>query len=491
MIHARFGPVAQLVEHRLCKAGVWGSNPHWSTILRSDCVGATDGRPSMIDIAYLRMLRCVLAAFFVCAAFIPTVVFAAHGESAPISVRQMDGTTTTFNLWAKDLIGGWSVATGDLGTDGVKEIVLGNGLGREPRVTVYRQDGTEIGSFLVYASTMGSGVNVNVCDLTGDGLNEIITSPQRGGGPHIRVFDRFGKALDGGGMFAYAESFRGGVNLACGNLDEQIGDELVTLPAAGGGPHVRIWKWNDNNLSMKNEWFAFSKETNNGLIGVVHDQKLSLTTQRPLVQPVIRTYVIHSLPTLTKESLYKIYSRGVTSLVLVDDHLRLATESPSGWLDLENNSWTSVQSLHDSITGTSTVTVPTRPNFSDSTEEEKIVIDLSKQRLMAYEFGILTNSFHISSAKKPWITPVGIHQITAKKPLVHYAWFYGSGSAQNYDLGWVPFNLQFAPHLFVHYAPWHNNFGHPMSHGCVNVALDTMKWLYEWADEKIPVEIVE
>ncbi len=430
-------------------------------------------------------------AVFVFALLVPTIAMAAHDESASISVKQMDGTTATFNLSAKDLIGGWSVATGDLGMDKIEEIVLGNGLGREPRVTVLRQDGTEIGSFLAYAQTMGSGVNVVICDLTGDGLNEIITSPQRGGGPHIRVFDRFGKAIDQGGMFAYAPLFRGGVNLACGNLDGQIDDELVTLPAAGGGSHVRIWKWKDDDLTMENEWFVFPKETKNGLVGVVRDQQLTLTTQRPFAQPVVRTYVIHSLPTLTQETKYQISALGVNSIVVENDQTRLATEFPNGWLDVDKNIWTPVQSLYDSIAGTSTVTVPTRPNFSKRNEEKWIVIDLSEQRLSAYEFGILTNSFLISSAKKPWITPTGIHQITAKKPLVHYAWFYGSDSTQNYDLGWVQFNLQFAPHLYIHYAPWHNNFGHPMSHGCVNVALDTMKWLYEWAEEKISVEIIE
>jgi lipoprotein-anchoring transpeptidase ErfK/SrfK len=33
----------------------------------------------------------------------------------------------------------------------------------------------------------------------------------------------------------------------------------------------------------------------------------------------------------------------------------------------------------------------------------------------------------------------------------------------------------------LHGAYWHNNFGHPMSHGCVNLPVDVSKWMFEWA----------
>jgi lipoprotein-anchoring transpeptidase ErfK/SrfK len=75
---------------------------------------------------------------------------------------------------------------------------------------------------------------------------------------------------------------------------------------------------------------------------------------------------------------------------------------------------------------------------------------------------------------------LGEHPILAKVPLVHYA---GGTGADAYDLGWVPYNLRFYTHIYIHYAPWHNNFGHVMSHGCVNVSLDNMKWIYDWSDE--------
>ena len=126
--------------------------------------------------------------------------------------------------------------------------------------------------------------------------------------------------------------------------------------------------------------------------------------------------------------------------------------------------------------------------FDETTIEQRIEVDVSEQRLYAFERGIMRNSFLISSGKNN-ATPLGTHNVLAKLPLVHYAWFYGDGSPKNYDLGWIPYNLRFAPHIYIHYAPWHNNFGHPMSRGCVNVNLANMQWVYAWSQEGTIVEI--
>ena len=117
-----------------------------------------------------------------------------------------------------------------------------------------------------------------------------------------------------------------------------------------------------------------------------------------------------------------------------------------------------------------------------------IQVDLSDQRLFAYEQGRLAKSFLVSTGLRN-STPLGIHSVLAKIPYVHYRWFYGPNNPSNYDLGLVQYNLRFYPHIYIHYAYWHDNFGYPMSRGCVNVNFENMKWIYEWAQEKIPVEI--
>ena len=171
-------------------------------------------------------MRILVLMVFRSCCFPERTALASHPQT--VTIRSFDGKVN-FDFPVSNDVGGISLALADLGNDGVSEIIVGAGLGSEPRVTVLRQDGSQIGSFLPYAPTLGVGINVIACDLTGDGVNEIITSPQRGGGPHIRVFNAMGEAIDNGSFFAYEKSFRGGVNLACGDLIETR-VELVTMP---------------------------------------------------------------------------------------------------------------------------------------------------------------------------------------------------------------------------------------------------------------------
>ena len=56
-------------------------------------------------------------------------------------------------------------------------------------------------------------------------------------------------------------------------------------------------------------------------------------------------------------------------------------------------------------------------------------------------------------------------------------------SDQYYDLPGVPWNLYFTEYgAVIHGAYWHDNFGQPSSHGCVNLPIDEARKLYLWAD---------
>ena len=50
-----------------------------------------------------------------------------------------------------------------------------------------------------------------------------------------------------------------------------------------------------------------------------------------------------------------------------------------------------------------------------------------------------------------------------------------------YYLPDVPWVMYFYEGYGLHGTYWHNNFGHPMSHGCVNLPTPEAKWLYDWA----------
>ncbi len=124
-------------------------------------------------------------------------------------------------------------------------------------------------------------------------------------------------------------------------------------------------------------------------------------------------------------------------------------------------------------------------------EPKSISVDITEQRLRAYEYGREVKSFLVSTGEKRFPTPLGSFSVLAKVPEVIYRWSYGPDHPDNYDLGLTPWNLRIMPHIYIHYAPWHNNFGRRVSHGCINVNLANIRWTYDWAEVGVPVDIME
>lgn len=103
-----------------------------------------------------------------------------------------------------------------------------------------------------------------------------------------------------------------------------------------------------------------------------------------------------------------------------------------------------------------------------------IDIDLSEQRTYAYEGSQVVNSFVVSTGT--WRTPT----VTGRfKIYVKYR--YADMSGPGYYLADVPFVMYFYKGYGLHGTYWHNNFGTPMSHGCVNLRNDDARWLFNWA----------
>lgn len=433
--------------------------------------------------------------FTILAGFIPRPVSSYHTPYLTVSIYEQDGTLqSSFSVPTANEVGGAKIVAEDLGTDGIPEIVIGNGLGNEPRVSLYRTDGSLIDSFLAYDQGMGTGITVDVCDVDGDGAKEIVTGTQYGGGPQVGIWGYNGYGWEvSARFFAYDELFRGGVNVSCGDLNGDGMEELITNPGPTGGPHVKIWESQNNKLVLAEEFFPFAQEEAGGIVSTVHDEKLFVALQKTSGARVVKEYLIHSSPTLNDVHENSLLQS--SSLFFVNDELTMSALD-DGYIvgstvfvaDVPFGSVSADAADSDGDGDDEIFTIGDRPLF-DSTAQTRIEIDLSEQRLYAYEDGILANSFLISSARSPWTTPVGEHSVLAKLPYVDYTWSYGAGNPENYSLGLVPYNLRIYPHIYIHYAYWHNNFGHPMSHGCVNVNLENMKWIYDWADVGIPVEV--
>jgi len=109
--------------------------------------------------------------------------------------------------------------------------------------------------------------------------------------------------------------------------------------------------------------------------------------------------------------------------------------------------------------------------------DKLIKVDLVTQHLYYYFGDKLFGDFPISSGISSMPTPVGEFTILDKVPLKHY------GGA-NFDYPNTKWNLHFTTgqyRYYIHGAYWHNNFGKPMSHGCVNVSYENMEPLYWWS----------
>lgn len=114
---------------------------------------------------------------------------------------------------------------------------------------------------------------------------------------------------------------------------------------------------------------------------------------------------------------------------------------------------------------------------------KRIDIDLGEQRLRYYygEFGE-QGGFLVSTARRGYRTPTGTFQVTRKLPMHVYR---GPG----YYYPNAKWNLKFLPGYYIHGAYWHNNFGRPMSHGCVNAPYKDIEKLYEFAEVGTAVTI--
>lgn len=166
----------------------------------------------------------------------------------------------TVNPFAPGYKGAVSLATADINGDGKYEIIVGAGAGGGPQVRVFDLNGKARLNFFAYDKNFRGGVNVAAGDLDNDGRAEIITGAGYGGGPHVRFFNDKGEVT--GSFFAYDKNFRGGVNVAAGDVDSDNRAEIITGAGAGGGPHVRIF---DRSGLALYGFFAFDNSYRGGV----------------------------------------------------------------------------------------------------------------------------------------------------------------------------------------------------------------------------------
>ncbi len=134
-------------------------------------------------------------------------------------------------------------------------------------------------------------------------------------------------------------------------------------------------------------------------------------------------------------------------------------------------------------TPTPTTTPTPRPNVSWTYSEDHtdladegrwIDVDLSAQRVTAYQGASPVRTFMVSTGTAAHPTVTGQFRVYVKLVATDMA---GPG----YYLPDVPYTMYFYRGYALHGTYWHNNFGTPMSHGCVNLSIPDAQWLFNFA----------
>ncbi|WP_119069604.1 L,D-transpeptidase family protein [Aggregatilinea lenta] len=140
------------------------------------------------------------------------------------------------------------------------------------------------------------------------------------------------------------------------------------------------------------------------------------------------------------------------------------------------------QELVIPATGEYTPTAAEAPTPS-TTSGKAIVVSTQEQRIYAYENGQLVHSHLASTGLPDTPTVLGDYKIYVK-------YVADDMSGPDYYLPQVPYTMYFYQGYGIHGTYWHNSFGRPMSHGCVNLPTAEAKWFFDWAEVGTPVRVI-
>lgn len=193
--------------------------------------------------------------------------------------------------------------------------------------------------------------------------------------------------------------------------------------------------------------------------------------------PGIEFKEIHNLRVGTVLAVDKLYIQNneVWYHIKKDEWIRYPERMPGEWfVAAEFTKWID----YDEVGGPAEISANTV-----STSSKKIIVDLSLQKIYAYEEDELKFEALVSTGIDGTRTPRGEFIVFRKLPSRYMQGPIPGISTKEFDLPGVPWNLYFTEQgATIHGTYWHNNFGKKWSNGCVNLPTTTARALYEWAE---------
>lgn len=170
----------------------------------------------------------------------------------------------SFFAFDSNFRGGVNVGAGDINQDGSIDIVVAAGAGGGPEVRVFNGATLAvISQWYAYESSFSGGVTVAVGDLGDDGVFEVVTGAGSGGSPLVKVFNANTGAFITQ-LLAYADSFKGGISVGINDGDGNGTLDIITGAGPGGGPQVNAFDYPTLDLL-----FSFYSGNSSNTKGVV------------------------------------------------------------------------------------------------------------------------------------------------------------------------------------------------------------------------------
>ncbi|MFM2430263.1 MAG: hypothetical protein RLZZ511_1476 [Cyanobacteriota bacterium] len=115
-------------------------------------------------------------------------------------------------------------------------------------------------------------------------------------------------------------------------------------------------------------------------------------------------------------------------------------------------------------------------------DQRWLEVNLTTQRVIAWEGKTWVDAMIVSTGKAETPTVTGVFDVYVKYPVARM-------QGDDYDIPDVPHVMYFHRGYGFHGAYWHKRFGTPVSHGCVNLAPNKARWLYNFASVGTPVVV--